>query len=54
MKNRIIDALLRFSSPKILETKDDLFSDLVKELDTTPKFIHQKSKQLIQKILHTF
>ena len=54
MKNRIIDALLRFSSPKILETKDDLFSDLVKELDTTPKFIHQKSKQLIQKILHNY
>ena len=54
MKNRIIDALLRFSSLKILETKDDLFSDLVKELDNTPKFIHQKSKQLIQKILHNY
>jgi len=54
MKNRIIAALLRFSSPKILETKDDLFSDLVKELDKTPKFIHQKSRQLIQKILHNY
>jgi ATP-dependent exoDNAse (exonuclease V) beta subunit len=54
MKSRIVAALLRFSSSKILDTKDDLFFDLVKELDKTPKFVHEKSKQLIQKILHNY
>ena len=54
MKSRIVAALLRFSSPKILTEKDDLFSDLVKDLGLTPLSIHQKAKQLIQKILHNY
>ena len=54
MKNRIVRALMRFSSSEILTKKDDLFLDLVKELNKTPKFIHEKSKHLIHKVLHNY
>lgn len=54
MKSRIVAALMRFSTSEILNSKDDLFFDLVKELDKTPTFIHKKSKLLIQKILHNY
>ena len=54
MKSRIVAALLRFSSSKILTSKDDLFYELVKDLNLSPQILHQRAKQLIQKILHNY
>lgn len=54
MKQRIVAALMRFSNPEILTTPDTLFSDLISTLKITPEALHQKSTELIQKILHNY
>ncbi len=54
MKQRIVSALMRFSNPDILTTDDELFSELVTNLKISPQLLHQKSKDLIQKILHNY
>lgn len=54
MKHRIVSSLMRFSTPKILSADDDLFEDLVSILKISPEFLHRKSKELIQKILHNY
>ena len=54
MKHRIVSALMQFSSPDILTNQNDLFDDLVLILRITPEKLHQKSKDLIQKILHNY
>ena len=54
MKQRILESLIRFSDPKIIKSKDKLFSDLVNELAITPNRVYQKAKVLIQKILHNY
>ena len=54
MKQRILESLIRFSDPKIIKSKDKLFSDLVNELAISPTHVCQKAKILIQKILHNY
>ena len=54
MKTRIIDALMAFASPKILTHSNDLFSQVVSELQSSPTEVHLKSKQLVRKILHNY
>ena len=54
MKTRIIEALMAFAAPSILTQPDALFEQVVKELESSPKEIHLKSKYLLSKILHNY
>lgn len=54
MKRRILDTLMRFSKPLILQSNDALFLELSKELNLSAKALHHKSRALIQKILHNY
>ncbi len=54
MKTRIIEALMAFASPTILDHPDALFTQVVKELQSTPDVIHVKSKHLLSKVLHNY
>jgi ATP-dependent exoDNAse (exonuclease V) beta subunit len=54
MKTRIVEALITFATPSILTQSDDLFRQVVKELESSPKEIHLKSKHLLSKILHNY
>ena len=44
MKRRILDTLMRFSKPLILESNDALFLELSKELNLSAKALHHKSR----------
>ena len=54
MKSRILDALMRFSNPKILKSNDSLFTDLANELKISSQQLHLKAGKLIRKILHNY
>ena len=54
MKQRILQALICFSDPEIIKSKDPLFIDLVDELQISPKMVSENSKILLQKILHNY
>jgi ATP-dependent exoDNAse (exonuclease V) beta subunit len=54
MKTRIVEALMAFASPSILNQSEPLFEQVVSELDSSPQHIHNKSKQLLSKILHNY
>mgnify|MGYP001579272247 CR=1 FL=1 len=54
MKRRILDTLMRFSKPSILQSNDTLFLELSKELKFSSKALHHKSQVLIHKILHNY
>ena len=54
MKTRIVEALMAFASPSILNVSDPLFDQVVLELDSSPEDIHLKSKKLLRKILHNY
>ena len=51
MKQRILQALIRFSDSEIIKSKDPLFIDLVDELQISPKMVSENSKILLQKNL---
>ena len=54
MKARILGALMRFSTPKILNSHDSLFIELTQDLALSPQQLHLKASKLIQKILHNY
>jgi ATP-dependent exoDNAse (exonuclease V) beta subunit len=54
MKQRILQALIRFSDSEIIKSKDPLFIDLVDELQISAKMVSENSKILLQKILHNY
>ncbi|MGS2725807.1 UvrD-helicase domain-containing protein [Psychroserpens sp. BH13MA-6] len=54
MKSRIIDMLKAFSSAQILQSSHPMFNVLVDELDMTPEQLHQKSKQILERIVHNY
>ena len=54
MKQRILQALICFSDPEIIKSKDPLFIDLVDELQISAKMVSENSKILLQKILHNY
>ena len=54
MKTRIVEALMIFAAPSVLDQSDPLFEQVVSELGSSPKNIHLKSKQLLRKILHNY
>ncbi|MEM5565776.1 UvrD-helicase domain-containing protein [Psychroserpens sp. AS72] len=54
MKERIIDMLKEFSEEKIIENPNDMFEDLSSELEISPKDLHQRSKLLLETIVHNY
>ncbi|WP_298550328.1 UvrD-helicase domain-containing protein [uncultured Algibacter sp.] len=54
MKARIIENLKKFSSEDNIEKPIDMFLDISKELQMNPIVLHEKSKHLLNTILHNY
>ncbi|MDU8884762.1 UvrD-helicase domain-containing protein [Yeosuana sp. MJ-SS3] len=54
MKERIIEALKKFSSKTILENPNDMFQMIVKELEISPEDLQQKAKAVLTSILYNY
>ncbi|WP_341215980.1 UvrD-helicase domain-containing protein [uncultured Wocania sp.] len=54
MKERIIDMLKTFSEAAILKTSNSMFNDICEELEIEPKNLHEKSKKLLNTIIHNY
>ncbi|TXE08276.1 AAA family ATPase [Gelidibacter salicanalis] len=54
MKARVVDMLMAFSEPSILETPTPMFSLLVEELEIEPDTLHEKSKIILNTIAHNY
>jgi len=54
MKVRIIETLKTFSSDDHLENPIDMFLDISKDLKIAPKILREKSKNLLNTILHNY
>ena len=54
MKERVIKMLKEFSDEKSLTSPNAMFEDLVEELSIQPLALHQKSKVLLQTIVHNY
>ncbi|WP_034042570.1 UvrD-helicase domain-containing protein [Wocania ichthyoenteri] len=54
MKERIIDMLKTFSEEAILKTSNSMFNDICEELEIKPKKLHEKSKKLLNTIIHNY
>ena len=54
MKERIIETLKSFSKESIITEPNDMFSDLVRELSSTPEKIHEKSKKILEVIIQNY
>jgi len=54
MKERIITTLQEFSTELILIEPNSMFSTLIEELELDPKDLHQKSKSILQTIIHNY
>ena len=54
MKERIIKMLKKFSEKAILENPDAMFEAICNELQMTPNVVHEKSKILLDHILHNY
>ena len=54
MKTRIIDTLKAFASEEIFKTSGSMFDAICKELSIHPNTLHQKSKKLLNDIVHNY
>ncbi len=54
MKERIIDTLKQFANSAILKQPNTMFSTICDELQMPPQRIQQRSKSLLQNILHNY
>jgi ATP-dependent exoDNAse (exonuclease V) beta subunit len=54
MKNRIIETLQTFSSEDILTTSHSMFDAICEELSIKPKPLHEKSKRILNRIIHNY
>ncbi|NRA92245.1 MAG: UvrD-helicase domain-containing protein [Psychroserpens sp.] len=54
MKERVIESLKSFANPDILEQSNSMFDALCLELDMSPKTLHDRSKQLLQVLIHNY
>lgn len=54
MKARVVDMLMAFSEPSIIDQSTPMFDMLCKELDTDPMHLHQKSKIILHTIAHNY
>ena len=54
MKARIIETLKTFSDAAVLKSGDSMFERICYELDMKPNKLHEKSKKLLNTILHNY
>jgi len=54
MKARVVDMLMAFSEPSILQTPTPMFSLLVEEIQMEPETLHEKSKIILNTIAHNY
>ncbi len=54
MKERIIETLKQFSSEIILKTSNSMFEAICKELPIDPNTLHNKSKGILNSIIHNY
>lgn len=54
MKARVVDMLMAFSDPSILDRPTPMFGMLSKELDMEPVQLHQKSQTILHTIAHNY
>ena len=54
MKDRIIETLKQFSDATILENPNTMFSTICDELEMKPDTLHEKSKKLLNTIIHNY
>jgi len=54
MKERIIDTLKEFSSEDILVKSNSMFDAICEELPIQPKLLHDKSKRILNSIIHNY
>lgn len=54
MKERIVDMLKSFSSEKSLTDPHPMFVAICNELDIDPKYLHDKSKHILNHIIHNY
>ena len=54
MKERIINALKEFSNQEILNEPNSMFSVLCEELSASPELIHERSKSILENIVHNY
>ena len=54
MKERIIDTLKKFSSPEILSSSNIMFKMICEELNIKPDILHQKAKDILERIVHNY
>jgi ATP-dependent exoDNAse (exonuclease V) beta subunit len=54
MKKRIIDALKMFSNETVLDSEDQMFLSLCKELEFSKEQIQKRSKSILNTILHNY
>lgn len=54
MKSRIIETLKEFSSDSILVTPNSMFQAICEELPIKPNTLHNKSKRILNSIIHNY
>ncbi|RLD28491.1 MAG: DNA helicase UvrD [Bacteroidetes bacterium] len=54
MKERIINTLKQFSSEDILTTSNSMFNAICEELPIQPNALHNKSKRILNSIVHNY
>ena len=54
MKERIVKTLQEFSEEKILTEPNSMFITLSEELDMEPNLLHQKSKTILETMVHNY
>src|SRR5690606_8881369 len=54
MKERIIETLKQFSEPSIINTPNNLFKIICEDLKMPPEIVHEKSKKLLNLIIHNY
>ena len=54
MKERIVDTLKDFADEAILSSKNDMFKSICNELKLEPGLLHEKSKAILNTIMHNY
>ena len=54
MKTRIIETLQEFSQKDILNSNNTMFESISEELEISLEDLHEKSKQLLEIIVHNY
>ncbi len=54
MKQRIIKTLKTFAGERVLESENDMLKTISIELDMEPLVLHEKSKEILSRIVHNY